>query len=135
MQCHAGPRREEPCVKAFWFAACLVVGVIACGSDADGGDGGGAGQTPADECADAPSFDEVTAFAQVCTNCHDSSLTGDARHFAPLGYDFDTYATTSSHAEEIRDAVEQGYMPPTGYSLSETQKAQVLLWVECGAPE
>lgn len=115
-------------MKAFWFVACLA-GALACGSDdADEEQTGGA-------CDAAPSFGEVTAFTQVCTNCHDSTLPYEARNGAPLGYDFDQYETARGEAEEIGLAVDQGYMPPPGYTLTEAQKAQVLLWVECGAPD
>jgi uncharacterized membrane protein len=113
---------------AGWVMVCLA-GALACGSDdADEAQAGGA-------CDAAPSFDEVTAFTQVCTNCHDSSLGFESRNGAPLGYDFDEYETASSEAPEIKIAVEQGYMPPPGYTISEEQKAQVISWVDCGAPE
>lgn len=115
-------------MKAFWLAAGLA-GALACGSD-DGEKAGGGGV-----CDGAPSFDEVTAFSEVCTSCHDSSLPYEARNGAPLGYDFDHYETARSEAEEIGEAVAAGYMPPPGYPLSEAQKAAVLQWVECGAPE
>lgn len=113
-------------MKAFWLAASLV-GALACGSDD--------AEQSGDVCDAAPSFDEVTAFSEVCTSCHDSSLPYEARNGAPLGYDFDQYETARGEAEEIGEAVEAGYMPPPGYPLSEVQKAAVLRWVECGAPE
>jgi len=116
-------------MKAFWFVACLA-GVLACGGD-DADDEEPTGSA----CDAAPSFDEVTAFTQVCTSCHDSSLPYEARNGAPLNYDFDQYETARNEAQEIALAVDAGYMPPPGYSISEEQKAQVLLWVECGAPE
>ena len=115
-------------MKVYWLAAGLL-GALACSSDGDDqAQSGGV-------CDTAPSFGEVSAFSAVCTSCHDSSLPYEARNGAPLGYDFDRYETARSEAEEIGEAVEAGYMPPPGYPLSEAQKAAVLRWVECGAPE
>ena len=115
-------------MKAIWIVACLA-GALACGGD--DADSEQTGET----CDDAPSFDEVTAFSEVCTSCHDSSLGFESRNGAPFNYDFDVYETARGEAEEIALAVEQGYMPPPGYSISEAQKAQVISWAECGAPE
>lgn len=122
-------------MKAFWIGACCVMSALACGSDDDDAGGTADEQSPAGECADAPSFDEVTAFSEVCTNCHDSSLALADRNFAPLGWDFDKYEVASMKAEDIQNAVEEGYMPPPGYTLTEAQKAQLLQWVACGTPE
>jgi len=122
-------------MKASWIAACLALCALACGSDGDG-DGDGDGDAAACD-GTVPSFDEVTAFAQVCTNCHDSSLSAGARNGAPAGYDFDQYDSARDEAEDIAEEVDEGAMPPagSGYTLSAAQKSQVIRWAECGAPE
>jgi uncharacterized membrane protein len=125
-------------MRLFSIAAVLALCVLACGGDDDddsannGGTGGGA-----DQCDDAPTFSEVTAFSQVCVNCHSSTLTGNDRNGAPEGYNFDQYESASDEAEEIEELVRSGEMPPSnsGYSISEAQKSALYLWIECDTPE
>jgi uncharacterized membrane protein len=95
-------------------------------------------ELPEVECsgADVPGYDEVAAF-DVCTNCHSSELTGDARNDAPPEYNFDTHEDAADEAEEIAHEVFEGEMPPagSGFSLSQAEKDELYLWALCGAPE
>jgi hypothetical protein len=129
-------------MRLFSIAAVLALCALACGGDDDddsannggtGGSGGGGG----DQCDDAPSFSEVTAFSQVCVNCHSSTLTGSDRSGAPEGYNFDQYESARDEAEEIEELVETGQMPPdySGYTLSDAQKSALFLWIDCDTPE
>ncbi len=93
---------------------------------------------PEVDCSsDIPAFDEVTAFSDVCTNCHNSALEGTARRRAPEGIDFDQYESARAHARRATSEVFVGNMPPqgTGFSLTTDQEETLYKWALCGAPE
>lgn len=112
-------------------------GVCACGDDAGTIEGG----PPEVECpsdsADVPPFDQVDAIHQVCTDCHDSSLSGAQRRNAPSSLNFDDYDVAHANAERMATEVYWGNMPPSGSGLTLTaaQIDELLLWAMCGAPE
>lgn len=115
--------------------ACSVA--WACGDDSGTVEGG----PPEVECpsdsSDVPAFDEVDAFSQVCTRCHDSSLSGADRLGAPAHLNFDDYDVAHANAERIATEVYWGNMPPSGSELTLTtdQIDELFLWAMCGAPE
>jgi hypothetical protein len=84
-----------------------------------------------------PKFTEVTAFQNVCTNCHVSTKTGSARNGAPADINFDQYASAFSHANQAAIEVNVGAMPPegSGLSLTSAQKTVLFDWAMCGAPQ
>jgi uncharacterized membrane protein len=115
-------------MRMWWMMSALVLTAIACSDDDE----------PADECSGTiPTFSQVTALSAVCTNCHSSTKTGDARNGAPDEDNWDVYATARAEAAEIAEEVEEGAMPPpgSGFTLTAAQKEQLLLWAECGAPQ
>ena len=96
----------------------------------DGGDGDG-------DCdpADAPSFNSIDWSS--CTHCHSSDMTVN-RQGAPVGVDYDDYASASAKGSRTADRVMDGSMPPTdggGPALTEEAKAQMIDWAQCGTPE
>jgi cytochrome c5 len=113
----------------------LALALSACGGDEDGGPNA---ESLGIDCSDdVPTFDEVTAFETVCTNCHASSLSGAARNGAPAGYDFDRYERAADEAGEIAEYVNEGLMPPpdSGLSISAAERQAILRWSVCGTPE
>jgi len=84
-----------------------------------------------------PAFSQVQAFQTVCTSCHSSDKTGNARNGAPPEINFDLYSSANSHAEQAAIEVNAGAMPPAfaQLSLTEVQKATLFSWAMCGAPQ
>ncbi|HEY6728545.1 MAG TPA: hypothetical protein VI197_31255 [Polyangiaceae bacterium] len=115
--------------------ACAIA--CACGDDSGTIEGG----PPEVECPSAPDevprFDQVDAISQVCTECHDSSLSGASRRNAPSNLNFDDYDIAHAHAERMATEVYWGNMPPSGSGLTLTpdQIDELFLWAMCGAPE
>jgi hypothetical protein len=110
----------------------LILATFACGND-DGDE-----PAPEVDCDDSvPTFEQVTAFQRVCTNCHDSSLEGAERNGAPRGYDFDLYESAADEAEEIVEHVQDGSMPPpsSGLSLTASEETTLYRWALCGTPD
>lgn len=87
------------------------------------------------DCATAnvPTFAEVSIWPS-CTNCHASTLEGVARKGAPVGVDFDHYASAKTYADAASNEVADGGMPPSG-SVTDEQKQSLYTWAQCGTPE
>lgn len=87
--------------------------------------------------APVPTFSQVQAFQAVCTNCHVSTKTGDARNGAPPDINFDQYASAKAHAEQAAIEVNVGAMPPafSNLHLTDVQKTDLFDWAMCGAPQ
>jgi len=117
-----------------WLTCILLVGTLsACGSEDEEEE-----ELPEVDCSlTVPTFDQVTAFSQVCTNCHSSTLTGDARNDAPEDINFDDYASAKAHAEKAAEEVFEGAMPPASANemLTADQEQDLYLWALCGTPE
>jgi uncharacterized membrane protein len=115
----------------------LLVGA-GCG-DSGGGNGDDPRPGPMVDCetAHVPGFSELTAFEEVCTNCHLSSLTGPDRSGAPPSINFDVYDTAVQYSRELLTQVSTGRMPPegSGFSLTAAQKQELYAWGQCGTPE
>jgi cytochrome c5 len=115
----------------------LLLILAACGSNSDSEE---EELPPVIDCSKVqpvPKFSEVTAFQNVCTNCHVSTKTGAARNGAPADINFDQYASAFSHAEQAAIEVNVSAMPPegSGYSLTAEQKTTLFDWAMCGAPQ
>jgi uncharacterized membrane protein len=128
-------------IKHVVFVLCaLIMPLAACGDDSDdggaGASGSGDGDGDGDDCADAPTYDEVTALDK-CTMCHSSDLSGPDRNNAPADHNFDTYDGVTAQLGHIEEEVEEGKMPPpgSGITISSAERAQLLKWIECGAEE
>ncbi|HMJ09912.1 MAG TPA: hypothetical protein VK524_00835 [Polyangiaceae bacterium] len=107
----------------------LALAFAGCGGDDPEDDDG------SDQCADAPSFEEVSAF-QVCINCHNSSKTDQARNGAPPTINFDSYEAAAQNADRAAHEVGQSDMPPpsSGFTLTSAQRSALVKWADCGAP-
>ena len=74
-------------------------------------------------------------FRQKCLGCHLSTLPAVQRNGAPVGVDFDTFATARQFGNEIVErTVEQMNMPPNG-SLSAEEKQAIMNWKTLVFPE
>lgn len=118
-----------------WVTCLLVVAALtACGSeDSDGG--GNEPDLPEVDCSgDVPTFDEVSAFRDVCTGCHSTALSGAERNGAPSRVNWDDYDSAKANAEDGAEEVFEGDMPPDD-TLTAAQKEELYKWALCGTPE
>jgi uncharacterized membrane protein len=115
------------------LVAGASLAAASCSSDSD------EDSVPTVDCATAtvPTFANVTVFSTVCTGCHASTKTGAARNLAPVGLDFDTFASAQPHARKAVSEVYTGAMPPNGANadLTEAQKTELYNWGLCGTPQ
>lgn len=105
------------------------------------------GEAPKIDCATVTvkKFGEMTIWTK-CTNCHSTTRTGDARHNATPGYDYNTPAAAKATALEAQDdvaGVGLNDMPPTDEVddtgkapplPTEEEKQELYAWVQCGQP-
>lgn len=77
-----------------------------------------------------------------CTQCHHSSLRGEARMGAPSFHDFDTLQgikVVKAHVDQTTaagPAATNTSMPPKGYDApSLEERKQLGEWLACGLPE
>jgi uncharacterized membrane protein len=83
-----------------------------------------------------PRYSQLTAALSKCTGCHASALTGNARMMAPVGTNFDTYAAAKMKATLAASRVSFGQMPPPGATqLTADEKAALVAWGSCDAPQ
>jgi uncharacterized membrane protein len=83
-----------------------------------------------------PKYSQLTAALPKCTACHSSALTGAARNMAPVGANFDTYEAAKAKATLAASRVSFGQMPPAGSTpLTADEKAAIVAWGSCGAPQ
>jgi hypothetical protein len=74
-------------------------------------------------------------FAAYCTRCHSSTLVGDARNGAPVGYDWDDPTAVRAHLDAIRSAVGVGnFMPPSDPRPSCDERRRIVRWIDAAAP-
>jgi len=127
---------EADAIILGWIAGAeLPGGGGTTGSDTDTGSDSDSDTTGVD-CSAVPSFSDIDWGA--CTHCHDSSLEGDARQFAPMTVNFDTYTDAADKADRAMSRVDAGTMPPAssdGPMLTQETADQIILWASCGAPE
>jgi hypothetical protein len=80
-----------------------------------------------------PTFAQVNAFRTNCTNCHSVQLTGGSRMGAPVGMNYDVYASAAAVGDATARTVFEGSMPPSG-GLFPADKDVLYRWTLCGAP-
>jgi uncharacterized membrane protein len=124
----------RPCrLLALWLAL-----PIACDAGDDEGTPSGA-LCPDDSTLTWDSFGQQF-FADYCTRCHSSELTGAQRQGAPNDHNFDTVQAvraeidhTDAEAAAGPDAVNTS-MPIGGPTPTEAERMKLGEWLACGAP-
>ena len=84
-----------------------------------------------------PKFPDVAIWPK-CTSCHSSNLPTASRQRAPLGVDYDVYASAVAHSAKTVDQVQLGRMPPPGTNIpavTATEMDSLTTWVLCGQPQ
>ncbi|MFO0611282.1 MAG: hypothetical protein U0414_01745 [Polyangiaceae bacterium] len=112
-----------------------------------GSQGCGPSEAPVIDCSTttAKKYGELAIWAK-CTTCHSTQRTGDKRHGATIGYDYDTPSGAKATASEAQDdvaGVGLNPMPPHDQVLddgsdppdpTEAEKTEFYTWVQCGQP-
>jgi uncharacterized membrane protein len=134
------------CVRRMsaWLLALVLL--AACGDDGDGAidaqhiNGCPTLTAPQANPGDPIDGDTLATFAQplfdqFCTRCHASTLTGDDRSGAPVGFDWDVEASIRAELPRIRNAVGVfNFMPFNAPLLSCEQRQRLVRWIDAGAP-
>lgn len=82
----------------------------------------------------APKYSELTIWP-LCTSCHATTATGQARRSAPGGVNYDTYLAAVPQAESGAAQVNAGNMPPShDPQPTAAQKDALFAWAMCGTP-
>ncbi len=104
------------------------------------GDEGTEPDTPVVETGTAECLDTWESWASGflrtwCTSCHSSELGEGQRYDAPVGIDFDTYASTVALAALIERSAtgDDADMPPVGGPPAHDRE-RLATWFACGAP-
>jgi uncharacterized membrane protein len=81
-----------------------------------------------------PTFGDLQrGILPICLGCHSAKVTGDARHGAPDGVNFDTYEELAKAAEIASYLVRNRLMPaPDGQGPTEEQRRELYDWTACG---
>jgi uncharacterized membrane protein len=114
-----------------------LLSVTACSSDAQ--EKPASTPAPATSCTapeQAPTFADLErGILVVCRECHSAAVTGDARHGAPPGMDFDTHEQFANAGDTAAYVVRYRIMPyPDGEGVTEEQRQALYDWVACGKP-
>lgn len=109
------------------LVAVAAVTAWACGEERGG--------PPEIQCstADVPSYAEMTVW-QTCNQCHSTALPEGQRDDAPMGVDFDDYATAAHYAREAQEWVYFDLMPPGDMGVPVEEKQSLYVWAQCGTP-
>ena len=70
-----------------------------------------------------------------CTSCHDTSVSGASRNFAPVGVNFDTLELVQNQSNRVNLRAGEGTgMPPSSASSQPSSAERDLLseWIVCG---
>ncbi len=124
---------------SFLFVAIALVGCSA--SESEEGEKASDAICPTDSQLTYDNFGSEF-FSKYCTDCHSSSLSGEARHDAPIAYNFDTVEGIREFAEHIDVEAAAGpirvneKMPPKTADAwpTEAERKQLGEWLACGAP-
>jgi uncharacterized membrane protein len=127
--------------------AVLVLAFAACGDD------GGSANPDARIVNGCPALEEPQAspgdpidgdtwdtyaqqfFADWCTRCHASTLSGADRNGAPTGFDWDVEASVRAQLPRIRNAVGVlNFMPFTPPDPPCEERARIVRWIDAAAP-
>ena len=104
----------------------LILGLFSCFTACDPGD-----------CPEGSTVgwaDVEPLFTEHCVACHSSTLSGDERLDAPVGYGYDTIEVARAHPNWTWAEVKLGHMPPSG-ALGEQDQELIRAWLACGGPE
>lgn len=116
-------------VAAGLLALSLVAGF--------GCNGGAAGPDASPLCrGTVPTYSQLDIL-NVCTMCHSSNLSGDARHGALPGINFNTYQQAVAAAPQAVTDLMTNFMPPStsGLKVTDSQKQAFYAWAMCGTPQ
>ena len=121
-------------------AVLALVPLAACEPEVPGVVDGSEDGCAADRKAEVSSqeyFDQTmvpTIFEPYCSFCHWSSLTGDARHGAPEGLDYDQFDSATSRNGATWFRVRTYNMPPMGRVPNLEEMAVLNEWLNCTFP-
>lgn len=115
-----------------WIITAVMVSAGLGGASCDGADA--PATLPTVDCAaPIPTFGEVAAFRSSCASCHSIQLDEAGRRGAPVGMDYDVYASAAAVAEATAHTVFIGAMPPSG-GIADADQVVLYRWSLCGAP-
>ena len=124
------------------LATCgLLVTLVACEPDVPGVVDGSDGSCPPArrvEVSSSAYFDTVMVprfFERHCSFCHETGRTGDARHGAPRGLDYDDFARATSRNGATWFRVSRYDMPPMGRVPTLSEMALLNEWLNCTLPQ
>jgi uncharacterized membrane protein len=124
-----------------WVLGTLI-SLLACGDSKSSGEEEGtlSGATCPTDSKVTYDEDIKPFMAKYCTTCHDSSLSGNARHDAPDDHNFETMAGIVEEAHHIDTHAASGpdatntAMPPAGYPApSKAERAKLGEWLACNS--
>ena len=122
------------------IAAVSLLFLTACEPDVPGVVDGSDASCAPDRRAEVASqayFDGTmvpTIFETYCSHCHWSTLSGDARHGAPVGLDYDDLDSATSRNGATWFRVSGYDMPPMGRVPNLTEMAVLNEWLNCTLP-
>jgi cytochrome c5 len=145
-------------MRAHRLTLALAAALSACGSARDFATSSSQGQcTILETGATCPPASTLTYasfgqtfFGTYCTRCHATTVTGDARHGATIGVNFDSLEGIRDHACAIDSFAGSGpngtftFMPfditalnpvPPQVFPTVGERAQLSQWIACGAPQ
>ena len=125
--------RFVPFLGAFAGAALLTL--VGCGG------GKATGVTcPTDSTLTYQNFGQ-SFMGTYCLRCHNSALTGAARHDAPTDLNFDTLAGVKAASKDIDTeaaasaTITNESMPPDGEKPTVDDRRKLAEWLACGSPQ
>ncbi len=126
--------RDRPAYPPAMRGSRLVAVTVIASLSGAGCGGDDSAALPTVDCAPpVPTFAEVTAFRSNCANCHSVQLGRDDRQGAPVGMDYDVYASAVAVAEATARSVFDRSMPPSG-GITAADTLVLYRWSLCGTP-
>lgn len=127
------PSRFVPFLRAFAGTAALLL------SGCFGGEETGATCPPGGTTLTYQNFGQ-SFMGTYCLRCHNSALTGNARHDAPSDINFNTVEEVRAEAKDVDKqagasaTITNEEMPPDGEKPSVEDRRKLSEWLACGAP-
>jgi uncharacterized membrane protein len=90
------------------------------------------------DCADGTDLtwaDAEVVFSDRCTECHSTTLTGDARKGATEFIDYDTAEAAIANSFLTWSMMYSGQMPKDAGPLPDDEAWLLWEWLSCGGPE
>jgi uncharacterized membrane protein len=116
--------------RSFLFAAAGLL--LGCGDKIDAVQ---QGSCPATQGSVDYESDIKPILDTLCTGCHSSKLSGNARNGAPAALNLDTFQGVVAAADKAGTRLQNETMPPSGTKASAAQKERFLCWIEGGKQE